>query len=80
MPQLPKQNTMEAREYMNIGEAAQYLGFAKNYVYKLTSARRIPFYKPVGRHIIFRRSELDQWVASSRYATRMELMQEGGAR
>ena len=57
---------------MNIEAAANYLNYKVGYVYKLTSERRIPFYKPTGRHILFRRSELDDWVNGTRVATRKE--------
>lgn len=65
---------------MTIDEAAVYLGYKKNYLYKLTAGRRIPFYRPVGRHLMFRRSELDKWINGSRVATQLEQMQRKGGR
>lgn len=67
-------------DFLNVHEAAQYLGFAVNYVYKLTAAHRIPFYRPVGRKVMFRRSELDKWVNGSRVPTSVELMTQKGGR
>lgn len=59
-------------ELMNISDAANYLNYKVGYVYKLTSERKIPFYKPTGRHILFRRTELDEWVNRTRVVTRKE--------
>lgn len=65
-------------DFLNVREAAQYLGFTVNYVYKLTSAHQIPFFRPSGRKVIFRRSELDKWVDDSRVPTSDELRMQNG--
>ena len=43
-------------------EACNYLGFTNSYLYKLTSANKIPYYRPTNGHILFIRQELDDWV------------------
>jgi len=43
-------------------EAADYLGFSKSYLYKLTSRQEIPHYKPSGKHLYFMKNELDEWI------------------
>jgi len=43
-------------------EAANYTGFSRSYLYKLTSTGKIPCYKPQGKMIFFDRSELDNWL------------------
>ena len=43
-------------------EAALYLGIAESYLYKLTSKKKIPHYKPNGRCIYFNKEELSRWA------------------
>lgn len=45
--------------YVNAKGAADFLGVSVNFLYKLTSSHRIPYYKPCGKRIFFRKSELD---------------------
>lgn len=64
---------MTEKTFLNIREAAAYLNFRVSYLYKLTAAHQIPFYAPVGRKILFKRSELDMWVEARRVAPTYEL-------
>lgn len=65
---------METRDIMNAADAARFLSISKRMLYKLTCANRIPFYKPCGRRIFFRRSELDAWMDAGRVPTYDELV------
>jgi excisionase family DNA binding protein len=55
---------MEKR-ILSFEEACTYTGFAESYMYKLTSARKIPHSKPNGKKIFFDREQLDQWLLSN---------------
>ena len=61
------------KEFLTAREAASYIGATINYFYKLTSSHRLPCYNPTGRRLLFRRSELEAWVLSSRVPTDDEL-------
>lgn len=54
------------KEWLNLDDLSKYLGLAKVSIYKLTSAKKIPYYRPTGGHIMFRKSEIDKWVESSK--------------
>ena len=41
------------KSVLTIDEAAEYMGLKKSYLYKLTSERRIPHFKPNGKKIYF---------------------------
>lgn len=70
---------MEAKVYLTMKEAAEYLGTTVNYLYKLTSQQhRIPYYSPTGRKTLFKRSELDEWIEKSRVATDEEIRNKSG--
>lgn len=54
---------LNSDHYMSKGEAAEYLGLSRRTVeYHLPE---IPHFR-VGRKLLFRKSELDQWVESYR--------------
>lgn len=69
-----------ASDLMTSKSAAAYLGFRVNYLHKLTMNHQIPFYRPAGRLLLFRKSELDAWVNNSREATSLEQLQKGGVK
>lgn len=58
----------EEDPYMNIAEVAAYTRLAKQTIYQKTSARTIPHYKR-GSRIIFRKSEVDQWLQAGKVVT-----------
>ena len=53
-----------ANELITLEAAARFLGLKKSYLYKLTSTRKIPFYKYGGRLIMFDRAALESWRAA----------------
>ena len=53
-------------------QGCQYLGYAKSYVYKLTSAGILPFSKPNGKTIFFEREKLEDWMLSNSSTTKEE--------
>lgn len=61
------------KEVLDIDELALYSGLSKTYIYKLTHSNKIPFYKPGGKKIYFKRSEVDNWLLSNRVSTDEEL-------
>ncbi len=60
-------------EFLPLEVAAEYLGFSTSTMYKMTHENRIAYYKPGGKKLLFKRSELDRWVESHRIATADEL-------
>lgn len=56
----------EPSPWMGVALAATYLDWPRQRLYKLTAQGAIPHYKHEGR-LLFRRDELDHWLA--RYAS-----------
>ena len=61
------------KEVMTLDEAAKFLGLSKSTLYKLTSGKLIPHYKPNGKRIYFKREELQAWQTQNRVSTSEEL-------
>ncbi|HRB30906.1 MAG TPA: helix-turn-helix domain-containing protein [Ferruginibacter sp.] len=72
---LETQNLLR-KEVLSLTEASAYLGMSESYLYKLTSASSIPFYKPNGKMVYFRRLELEQYLLRNRSTTTVEIQAE----
>lgn len=51
-----------SKEILTTSEACAFLGISESYLYKLTSTKKIPHYKPNGRLVFFNLEELKQWA------------------
>jgi excisionase family DNA binding protein len=63
------------KDVLNLKEAARYLNVSCSHLYKLTSAKEIPHYKPRGKQVFFERKELDKWLLQNRQTTKAEIEQ-----
>ena len=65
---LIKNEKMKKNEitYLTVSEASKYLSLSESSIYKMTSNRKIPFYKPSGRKILFNKSDLIVWIEKSK--------------
>lgn len=61
---------------MTIHEVADYTGLQVSYIYQLTSKRKIPHYKPGNGKLIFKRSEVQEFVFSNKIKSKAELEQD----
>ena len=66
----------EAKNILTLEEVAEYTHLSKNYVYKLTSKGDIPYYKPNGKQLYFKRTEIDEWLLTNRNKTNQEIERE----
>jgi excisionase family DNA binding protein len=75
-PPLPVVITTPREEYPEIlstDKAAQFTGFSRTYIYRLVHNQKIPCYKPTGKHLFFKKSELEEFLLHGRQATSSEL-------
>lgn len=61
-----KDRIWTVKEVLTTSEASAYLGLSESYIYKLTSAKQIPHYKPNGKLVYFSRNELSEWAMKNR--------------
>lgn len=64
---------LSQKTVLTFDEGALYSGLSKSDLYKKTSTRIIPHYKPRGKMIYFDRAELDSWLLQNRIATTDEI-------
>lgn len=74
--QLPKQVVEQLyflKEVLTLQEACRYLGISKSKMYKMTSGNRITFYKPEGKAIYFRKSDLQNFMLRNKVESDEEI-------
>lgn len=64
------------KEILNVEELINYTGFARSYIYKLVHKNIIPYYKPNGKYLFFKKSDIDEWLLSNRSISNSELKQK----
>lgn len=58
----PKFLVVQKKEILTIEDVALILNLSTSQIYKLTMTGEIRFYKPHGKKIYFKRSDIDEWV------------------
>jgi excisionase family DNA binding protein len=58
------------QDFLNVKEAAEFLDYSKSYLYKLTQLKIIPHYKPNGKKLYFKRSDLGNWITRNKITIR----------
>ena len=64
---------MQDKNILTVDDLIDYTGYSQKQIYKLTSTRAIPHYKPNGRKLFFKRNEVDAWITKGRVKTMNEL-------
>jgi excisionase family DNA binding protein len=72
---ISEQNLLK-KDVLNFLETCQYLDVSGSHLYKLTSSRQVPHFRPLGRRLYFNRQELDKWLQNKRQKTNAEIEME----
>jgi excisionase family DNA binding protein len=67
------------KEALDIEEAAEYTGLSNGTLYTLTHEKRIPYYKPLGKKIYFKRTELDGFMFRNKQSADYEVSEKADA-
>ena len=71
----PPERQQPLPDLMNVKMIAEFLHLSVPTIYGLTHRREIPFYKR-GQRLLFRRDELEKWIAGGRRMTVDEIKAE----
>jgi excisionase family DNA binding protein len=71
-----REQTILKKEILSIAEAAAYLSISTSAIYKKTSNGEIPFYKPNGKQVYFKKIDLDKYVLQNKALSDMEIAQQ----
>ncbi|MFD0792060.1 helix-turn-helix domain-containing protein [Mucilaginibacter litoreus] len=70
-----KKDGPQIKEMLTIDEAADYMGISKSWLYKMTMSGELPTYRPGGKRIYLKRSDINQWMSSKRRSSASEIEQ-----
>lgn len=62
----------ESEDILSFGEACKYLCVSESTLYKLTSLRKIEYYKPNGKMNYFSKAQLNAYIKSRRVLKKTE--------
>lgn len=54
------------KEVLSVEEAARFMNIARSSLYKMTSDKSIPFYRPNGKMIYFEKADILKWIRKNR--------------
>ena len=71
--QVIEYNTLlAAKKVLDLSDVAALTGMSKSTLYKLTSEKKIPHYKPTAKLLYFDRNEVEAWMKQNRVNTQAE--------
>jgi excisionase family DNA binding protein len=71
--ELFKQAQQQNKSILTMSEAAEFMGLSMSYLYKLTHWNKIPYYKPSGKIVYFKKEDLEDWMLQNRSTTEKEI-------
>ncbi len=60
---------MGAKDVLTLEEVSLMTGFSVSNIYRMTSNRTIPFYKPLGGKLFFDKKEIENWLRKNKQET-----------
>lgn len=57
-----------SKDVLTLKEAVKYTGYTQSYIYRLVSKGKIPFSKPNGKSLFFKRKELERWLQTNHHS------------
>ena len=65
-------NKLAAKQVLDLSDVSELTGMSKSTLYRLTSEKKIPHYKPTAKLLYFDRNEIEAWMKQNRVSTRTE--------
>ena len=67
---------LAAKSVLTLDDVALLTGLSKSHLYKLTSSKEIPHYRPNGKFIYFSKDEIEKWMMRGRVASNDEIQRK----
>lgn len=59
LEELKAYTLLAAKEMLTVEDLSLFTGFKPSYIRKLTQEGKLPFYKPFGKQLFYKKSEID---------------------
>jgi len=76
LDRIERNSLLASKNVLNFEDARFLLGVSGSHMYKMTSGKKIPFYRPNGKQIYFDRTEIENWMKQNRVSTQAEIETE----
>ena len=53
---------LAGKNVLTLSDVSTLTGLSKSHLYKLTSSKQIPYYRPSGKAVYFDRKEIEDWL------------------
>lgn len=67
---------LAAKEMLTVDDTALLTGFKVSYIRKMAQEGRLPYYKPFGKELFFKKSEITQLLQEKRVPSIAELVNQ----
>lgn len=72
LARIERNSLLAAKNVLSIDDVVLLTGLSKAYIYRLTSTKQIPYYKPNGKVVYFDRAEIEGWMKQNRYDCKLD--------
>jgi len=79
LDRIERNSLLAAKNVLCFEDVRLLLGVSGSHLYKLTSGRKIPHYRPNGKMLYFDRCELESWMKQNRVSTTTEIEQQANS-
>lgn len=67
---------IQFKEVFSISDFCLYTGFSKPYAYRIVKKKVLPFYKPLGKEIFFRKEDVISFLTSNKVESKKATEQQ----
>ena len=76
LEEIKKYSLLSAKEMLSVEDLSLLIGMKPSYIHKLVQQKRLPYYKPFGKQIFFKKSEITQLLQDKRVPSVAELVNQ----
>jgi len=73
LDRIERNSLLMAKSVLTFEDVKLLTGLSGSHLYKLTSGRKIPHYRPNGKMLYFDKCEIEQWMKQGRIKTNDEI-------
>lgn len=87
LDKIERYSLLAAKNVLTLDDVEILTGLSKSYLYRLTSTKQIPYYKPNGKLTFFDKKEVEEWLKQNKVESKTDALhkaanykfQRGGA-
>lgn len=72
LDKIERYSLLAAKNVLTLDDVEILTGLSKSYLYRLTSTKQIPYYKPNGKLTFFDRKEVEEWLKQNRIESKVD--------